>query len=209
MQTSILTVRAFVFQFVGRGQSAHDSGGVAGDERIRRHVADDDRTCRDDGVLPDGDAADDRNAPADPDIVFNGDRKRVFLAGDTVLDVERMTGGVDADVRRDPHVVADAHVIAVKDDEVVVREKVLAHFDVETVVALERRQDVALLADLAENSGACTTLHSDNLNGENTIEDPDQIAPVRSLITDGLKDNTLTTVIGPKTFAVYKLTYSE
>lgn len=55
----------------------------------------------------------------------------------------------------------------------------------------------------------CTTLHSDNLNGENTIEDPDQIAPVRSLITDGLKDNTLTAVIGPKTFAVYKLTYSE
>lgn len=55
----------------------------------------------------------------------------------------------------------------------------------------------------------CTTLHSDNLNGENTIEDPDQIAPVISLITDGLKDNMLTTVIGPKTFAVYKLTYSE
>lgn len=55
----------------------------------------------------------------------------------------------------------------------------------------------------------CTTLHSDNSLAENTLDKPDQIVPTTSHIADGLKDNMLTTVIGPKTFAVYKLTYSE
>ena len=55
----------------------------------------------------------------------------------------------------------------------------------------------------------CTTLHSDNSLAENTLDKPDQIVPTTSHIADGLKDNYFTTVIGPKTFAVYKLTYSE
>ena len=146
--------RAFVFELVGRRQFAHDLGRIARDERIRRHVADDDRACRDDGVFPDGDAADDRNAPADPDVVFNCDRKRVFLAGDTILHVERMTGGVDADVRRDPHIVADAHVIAVKNDEVVVCEKVFTDFDAdmqEDIESIQALKDIINNPNIPEN----------------------------------------------------------
>lgn len=56
----------------------------------------------------------------------------------------------------------------------------------------------------------CTTLHSDNLVAENTIDAPDTIVPVTRPINEGeFKDNTLTTRIAPKTFAVYRFVYSK
>lgn len=51
----------------------------------------------------------------------------------------------------------------------------------------------------------CTTLHSDNPVAENTIDAPDTIVPkTEPAEVDG---NTLTTRIGPRTFAVYRFKY--
>lgn len=53
----------------------------------------------------------------------------------------------------------------------------------------------------------CTSIHSDNSTGENTLESPELIVPVTYTITDGISDNTLKACVGPDTFAVYKIRY--
>lgn len=54
-------------------------------------------------------------------------------------------------------------------------------------------------------NATCTTLHSDNPVAENTIDAPDTIVPKTEPVeVDG---NTLTTRIGPRTFAVYRFKY--
>lgn len=53
----------------------------------------------------------------------------------------------------------------------------------------------------------CTSIHSDNSTGENTLESPELIVPVTYTITDGISDNTLKVCIGADTFAVYKIRY--
>lgn len=50
--------------------------------------------------------------------------------------------------------------------------------------------------------GTCTTLHSDNLDAENTLDNPNLIVPKESKIS--IENNVLNTEIGAKTFAVYK-----
>ena len=56
----------------------------------------------------------------------------------------------------------------------------------------------------------CTVLHSDESHAENTIGNPDRIAPVTSVLSpETLKDKSLSTTIGAKTFAVYTVPYSE
>lgn len=56
----------------------------------------------------------------------------------------------------------------------------------------------------------CTALHSDEDIAENTIGNPDRIAPVTSVLSpETLKDKSLSTTIGAKTFAVYTVPYSE
>jgi alpha-L-arabinofuranosidase len=53
----------------------------------------------------------------------------------------------------------------------------------------------------------CTSIHSDNSTGENTLQSPELIVPVTYTITDGISDNTLKACVGPDTFAVYKIRY--
>lgn len=54
-------------------------------------------------------------------------------------------------------------------------------------------------------NATCTTLHSDNPVAENTLDAPDTIVPqTKAVETEG---NTLTTRIGPRTFAVYRFKY--
>lgn len=53
----------------------------------------------------------------------------------------------------------------------------------------------------------CTSIHSDNSTGENTLESPELIVPVTYTITNGISDNTLKVCIGADTFAVYKIRY--
>jgi alpha-L-arabinofuranosidase len=51
------------------------------------------------------------------------------------------------------------------------------------------------------------TLHSDNMDGENTLDRPNLIIPVSGSIavTPGKKSSTLTDELGPKTFRIYKV----
>ena len=51
------------------------------------------------------------------------------------------------------------------------------------------------------------TLHSNNMDGENTLDRPDLIIPVSGTVavTPGKKSSTLTDDLGPKTFRIYKV----
>ena len=54
----------------------------------------------------------------------------------------------------------------------------------------------------------CTVLHSDDPYAENTIDAPDTVVPVVSTLDASLwHKNTLTTTIGPRSFAVYSVDY--
>ncbi len=55
--------------------------------------------------------------------------------------------------------------------------------------------------------GKCITLHCDNPDAENTLDEPDRIVPKETSI--GIEGNTLDTQIGPMTFAVYKFVKSK
>lgn len=51
-------------------------------------------------------------------------------------------------------------------------------------------------------NGKCITLHSDNIDAENTLDEPNKIVPVEKDIN--IEGNVLNTEIGAMTFAVYK-----
>ena len=54
----------------------------------------------------------------------------------------------------------------------------------------------------------CIVLHSDDPYAENTLENPEAIVPVTSVLEPSLwNKNTLTTTVGPRTFAVYTIKY--
>ena len=94
----------------------------------------------------------------------------VALAG-----LQRMAGGVDADVRPDETVVADVHARLVEDGEVEVGEEVLADVDVFAVVAAEGLVELKALAVAAENAveyPVATRL----LGGAERVELPQQLA---------------------------------
>ena len=51
-------------------------------------------------------------------------------------------------------------------------------------------------------------LHSDDPYAENTLEAPQTIVPVESTLDSSLwNKNTISTVIGPRTFVVYSVQY--
>lgn len=55
---------------------------------------------------------------------------------------------------------------------------------------------------------ACTQLHADDPYAENTLENPDTIVPVNTILEpSSWSKNTFTTTIGPRTFAVYTIAY--
>ena len=54
----------------------------------------------------------------------------------------------------------------------------------------------------------CTVLHSDDPYAENTLENPETIVPVTSVLEpSSWNKNSFTTTIGPRTFAVYTISY--
>lgn len=57
---------------------------------------------------------------------------------------------VEAAVRRDEHMVAEAHGRGIEDDRVMIGEEIAPERDVIAVVAPERREDAAALADVPE-----------------------------------------------------------
>ena len=50
--------------------------------------------------------------------------------------------------------------------------------------------------------GKCITLHSDNLEAENTLDNPNLVTPKESSVH--IEGNILNTEVGAMTFAIYK-----
>ncbi len=109
--SSAITESSLFFSWLFRVDFTNDSGGNAADDRIVRHVFGNHRPCRDDGVVADGHALQDRGVRTDPDVPSERDRRRVgrlaVFGGKAV--VER---GED-DVVSDLAVVADGYASVV------------------------------------------------------------------------------------------------
>jgi len=93
----------------------------------------------------------DARISANPNIVSNCDVDFVLVAGIARVRVNRMTRSINGNVGRDLNVVANFDFSHVKNNEVVVGEKPLSHFDVVAVVAVEGRLDVNPVASLSED----------------------------------------------------------
>ena len=114
---------------------------------MRDHAA-----CADDGSVADADARQNGDVSAEPYVVAHGDGLCVFHARGPFSGVQRMHGGVDAALRPDEAVAAEAHGRAVENHEIVVGKEVLADFDVEAVVAAKAGFYEEILARAAENA---------------------------------------------------------
>ena len=64
-----------------------------------------------------------------------------------------MSSRIDSDIGSDPDIVANADIISIQNDEIVIRKKVLTDLYSKSVVAFERRKDVTLLANLPKYLG--------------------------------------------------------
>ena len=141
-----------VFFAVSGSDLADDPCRISCNQGICRYVADNHRTSCDHRVVADGHSAEDGHRTADPDIVPHRDRERVLPAVDAVLHIQRMTCRQNRDVRRDPDIVPEAAVIAIKHNKIVVGKKVFADLNVKTVIAFEWWKNVAVFAYLAKVS---------------------------------------------------------
>ena len=127
------------------------SGGNAPGGNVLRH----DATGADDRVVPDADAGQDHDVSADPDVVPDRHVDSVLIERVSRGRVERVSGGINGDVRGELAVVADPHFAHVQDRAVVIGEEILPDFDVFSVIAVERRVDpgVVGLSEKLLNNG--------------------------------------------------------
>ena len=84
-----------------------DAGGIAGGDGVGGNGVGDDRTGTDGTVIADGDAGQDGDVAAYPDIVTDCDRFCPFLARGTFDRVGAMTGGVYMYARADETIITD------------------------------------------------------------------------------------------------------
>src|SRR4051794_32887085 len=77
-----------------------------GHHALRRYVLRHDRSCRDDGVTPDGDARQDGRPGADPDVLRHVDRSAAEVEP-PVLHVHRVADRDERDTRRDHDTIAE------------------------------------------------------------------------------------------------------
>ena len=95
-----------------------------------------------------------------------------------------------------------------------VRDEVNRKYIVKVVNLAHEAKEITLKFDGLRRKEAlngtvtCTTLHSDDPYAENTLEAPQAIVPVASTLDASLwNKNTISTVIGPRTFVVYTVEY--
>ena len=95
-----------------------------------------------------------------------------------------------------------------------VRDEVNRKYIVKVVNLAHEAKEITLKFDglkrkeTLDGPVTCTVLHSDDPYAENTLEAPQTVVPVTSTIDASLwHKNTLATVIGPRTFAVYTVEY--
>ena len=95
-----------------------------------------------------------------------------------------------------------------------VRDEANGQYIVKVVNLAEDAQDICLqFKGLSRKQTldcpvTCTQLHADDPYAENTLENPDTIVPVTTILEpSSWNKNTLTTTIGPRTFVVYTIAY--
>lgn len=109
-----------------------------------------DAASADDGAVADRRPGEDDGARADPYVVAHGDGRGDLQPAPALLRVERVLRRREADVGADEHVVAERDGRAVRDHEIVIGIKVVAHRNVVAVIAPERRGDDRFFPHRAE-----------------------------------------------------------
>lgn len=121
-------------------------GGDSADDGVGRNVLRDNRPCRDDGVVADGHALQDRGVRTDPDVPSERDRRRVgrlaIVGRETVVEC-----GED-DVMPNLAVVADGYAAVILKVAAGIDEYPAADMDVLAEIGVERREDAQRGIDL-------------------------------------------------------------
>ena len=138
---------------VGVGDGAQNAAGVADGEAVRRDVFADDATGANDAARADGHAGQDDDAAAEPDVVFDGNRRGLLPARAAQCGMQRMADGVERDVRREQDVVANVNRAAIQDGTAAVGIEMAAKADAVAVVTVKRRGDVDAFRQFAEKFG--------------------------------------------------------
>lgn len=125
---------------------SEDAAGVADGDDSGGDVAGDDGACSYRAVAPYADSGKYGDIPAEPDIVSDCDRLSPFDVLIAPFGVGGVYGGVETAIRAYIDVVTEFDFCLVQDDEIVIREEEIAHFDIAPIITMERGVDVQRLA---------------------------------------------------------------
>lgn len=138
---------------VSVGDGAQYAAGITDGEAVRRDIFSNDAAGTNDAARADGHAGQDDDAAAEPDVVFDGNRRGLLPARAAQCGMQRMADGVERDVRREQDVVADMHRAAVQNGAAAVGVEMAAKADAAAVVAVKRRGDMDAFRQFAEKFG--------------------------------------------------------
>ena len=105
----------------------------------------DDASRADHDIIADVDAGQDDRVSADPDVIADRNVDTILIGRISCGWMNRVTCRIDGDVGSNLTVVADHYFAHVDDRAVVVAEEILADFNVEAIVTVERRIDKGAL----------------------------------------------------------------
>ena len=138
---------------VSVGDGAQYAAGITDGEAVRRDIFSNDAARTNDAARADGHAGQDDDAAAEPDVVFDGNRRGLLPARVAQCGMQRMADGVERDVRREQDVVANVNRAAIQDGTAAVGVEMAAKADAAAVVAVKRRGDVDAFRQFAEKFG--------------------------------------------------------
>lgn len=125
-------------------------GGISYGNTVVGNVFNHDTPCTDGAIIPNSNPGKDHYAATNPAIVADRDRARPFSSGITLDGVGTVTGCVNADIRTDKAVVANAHGCFIKNSETEIGKKTLAHRDVLAIIAVKRLVDECIIVTFAQ-----------------------------------------------------------
>ena len=114
-----------IFPVILRTDLADHPARVAACKYICRDIPDHHAPGRNDRIVPDRRPGHDRHMAADPDVIADMHRARIFIAGRPPLRVKGMSRRVDPAVRPDAHIIPEGHFISCKEHEIIVGEEIL------------------------------------------------------------------------------------
>lgn len=116
-----------------------DPAGTAGRQNARRDIAHHNAAACNDRARADGHARHDLHAAAQPHVVADRNRLRIFQQRIARFHIQRMRGRIQAALRRNEDIVPDGDRCAVENDQTVVCVEILPQLDVIAVIAPEVR----------------------------------------------------------------------